>query len=448
VPTVAPSRSKPVPVVQQSPARRPLRQQAGSTKVEQDSMRRWLWAQHTAVARHAAGLRPFPEGAFGRHASAPSRGHLDAVNHFLGGMQSALFRDAERLRELGRKASAGNDADVTRFLSRKQATQRLVEATEKVWDFYFRIFSQRQTHLGPRLLASDRISLDSYQAIFLGLGVARSIPAPSPFSYMHGERGAATFRRGVAISLLGHRANPFPLIKIPYHRLLNAWTLGAIPHEVAHNLQAELGLWDIIPELIGRRLPASGIDAQSVATWKRWHKEVFADLLGALLIGPSYVISLTEVVSRSRGDIARHTATAVHPTPLLRPLIALHLLDRLGFDTTTTRRKWSTLYPPSRQRDIPPAFMRSFPKATAAVTDLMCFRPYPQLGNKSLAAVVSFTAKEQALTQEAAGRLAAGNDPGVIPERFLIGAARLALDQRLARPEVINRNFYQALNRR
>jgi hypothetical protein len=265
---------------------------------------------------------------------------------------------------------------------------------------------------------------------------------------MHGERGAATFRRGVAISLLGHRANPFPLIKIPYHRLLNAWTLGAIPHEVAHNLQAELGLWDIIPELIGRRLPASGIDAQSVATWKRWHKEVFADLLGALLIGPSYVISLTEVVSRSRGDIARHTATAVHPTPLLRPLIALHLLDRLGFDTTTTRRKWSTLYPPSRQRDIPPAFMRSFPKATAAVTDLMCFRPYPQLGNKSLAAVVSFTAKEQALTQEAAGRLAAGNDPGVIPERFLIGAARLALDQRLARPEVINRNFYQALNRR
>jgi hypothetical protein len=400
------------------------------------------------MARHASGLRPFAEGSFGRRASAPSKGHLDTVNDFLGGMQSALFKAAENLRDVGQKASAGSDVDIGRFLARKQATQRLVEAAEKVWDFYFRIFSQRQTHLGIRLLAADRISLDCYQAIFLGLGVARSIPAPPPFSYMHGERGAATFRRGVAISLLGHRVNPFPLIKIPYHRLLNAWTLGAIPHEVAHNLQADLGMWDVIPEVIGRRLKEVGVDAGSVATWRRWHKEVFADLCGALLIGPSYATSLTEVVSRARDDIGRHNPTAVHPTPLLRPLITMHLLERLGFDTSLSRRMWATLYPSGSQTDIPRPFLSSFGKATAEVIDIICFRPYPQLGDKSLASVVSFGGKEQVLTKEAAGRLAAGNDPGVIPERFLIGAARIALDKHLARPEVINRNFYQALNRR
>ena len=49
---------------------------------------------------------------------------------------------------------------------------------------------------------------------------------------------------------------------------------------------------------------------------------------------------------------------------------------------------------------------------------------------------------------EAAGRLAAGNDPGVVPERFLIGAARIGLDRRLASPGILTRNFYRELTRR
>ena len=51
------------------------------------------------------------------------------------------------------------------------------------------------------------------------------------------------------------------------------------------------------------------------------------------------------------------------------------------------------------------------------------------------------------MIEETAGRLAAGTDPGIIPGRFLIGASRVALDRRLARPGVITRNFYTALAR-
>ena len=36
--------------------------------------------------------------------------------------------------------------------------------------------------------------------------------------------------------------NPFPLVQLPYHRLVNPWTLGAVMHEVSHNLQTDLGL--------------------------------------------------------------------------------------------------------------------------------------------------------------------------------------------------------------
>jgi hypothetical protein len=52
------------------------------------------------------------------------------------------------------------------------------------------------------------------------------------------------------------------------------------------------------------------------------------------------------------------------------------------------------------------------------------------------------------MVEEAAGRLAAGTDPGVIPERFLIGAARFALEHRIARPEAITEYFYKELARR
>jgi hypothetical protein len=82
------------------------------------------------------------------------------------------------------------------------------------------------------------------------------------------------------------------------------------------------------------------------------------------------------------------------------------------------------------------------------VIDAVCFQPYPELGNRSLAEVMPFGPKEQAMVVEAAGRMAAGTDPGIVPERFLIGAARFALDNRLARPDVITRNFYQELARR
>jgi hypothetical protein len=75
----------------------------------------------------------------------------------------------------------------------------------------------------------------------------------------------------------------------------------------------------------------------------------------------------------------------------------------------------------------------------------MCFQPYRSLGNRSLAQVLNFGNKEHQMIEEASRRLAAGVDPGIIPERFLIGAARMALDRRLARPEVLTMNFYRAL---
>jgi hypothetical protein len=92
--------------------------------------------------------------------------------------------------------------------------------------------------------------------------------------------------------------------------------------------------------------------------------------------------------------------------------------------------------------------LATFPRANRLVVDTICFQPYPQLGGKRLADVVCFRPAHQAMVAEAAGRIAHGVDPGIIPLRFLVGAARWALARQLAAPEKITTDFYKALGAR
>jgi hypothetical protein len=140
----------------------------------------------------------------------------------------------------------------------------------------------------------------------------------------------------------------------------------------------------------------------------------------------------------------------VHPTPYLRTLISVELLRRMGFtdEAAQYRRAWTRVYPDARAGNIPEAMLKTFPEACAQAVDAMCYQPYKALGNKSLAQVIRFQRKDYQMMEEAAGRMAAGADPGIIPERFLIGASRIALNRRMARPGVVTENFYKELVRR
>jgi hypothetical protein len=282
------------------------------------------------------------------------------------------------------------------------------------------LFGQRQSQFSDWLLGCDRIALDCYQAAYTGLGVARTIPAPPPFSYMRTGFSPATFRRGIPLRRLGQQANPFPLIQLPYHRMVNPWTLGAVLHEVSHNLHNDLGLERAVPQAIAQQLRAEGYSPLVAAVWTRWNRETFADLSGLLLGGPAVVGSLMDVVGRSPAATLHYTPRAPHPTPYLRVFLSIELLRRMGFgdEAAQYRRTWMRMYPEPRRGNLPPALLETAPGAVAVVVDAVCYRPYPSLGDRSLAQVLRFAPKEQEMIEEAAQRLAAGNDPGVVPSRF------------------------------
>jgi len=411
----------------------------------------WLRAQSINVTRHAAALRPFRREEFGNGAAIPSEGHIQAVNQLVGKLRQRLMRLTKTVTEAS--AASAREPTTGRLqaaLETKERAHRVVEATERIWDFYFELFGQRQGQYADWLLSCDRIALDCYRAAYTSVGKARPVPAPPPFCYMRTGFAPATFRRGIPLTRLGRQINPFPLIQLPYHRLVNPWTLGAVLHEVSHNLQSDLGLSQDIPRNVASRLLRAKCGRLVATVWARWNREMFADMCALLLGGPGIIGSMMDVVGRGPETVLTFNPAGVHPTPYFRTLINLELLRRMGFPELAEQywRAWTHIYPNPMAVNMPRAMVDTFAEANALAVDAMCFRPYASLGGKSLAQMFPFQPKDQMMIEEASRRLAAGVDPGIVPERFLIGAARFALDQKLARPGVIAKNFYQELGRR
>jgi hypothetical protein len=437
-------------IVVQSVRRYPVN---GRTRAasDEDRLRHFVDAQRLNTYRDITALRPFKQDEFGTGAASPSQAHLAAANDLMSRLRKDLltsYAGMKRVTERARQSQSSDD--LKQLLRYKELINLRMKRLEGVWQFYLELFSQRQAPFASILLAADRIALDCYQVTYTGLGMARSIPAPPPLSYMETGHTPATYRRGVILTRLNRQANPFPIVSLPYHRLHNPWTLGAIHHEVAHNLQSDLGLWDVVPQRIKTALLNGGLSARVAEIWQQWHKETWADLCGVLLGGPAVVVSLLDVLARTPHSTSGFNPQGVHPTPLLRAQINFHLLRRLGFENDAMKLEglWRRLYPEQGRDAIPSVVLDSFPQAVERVVSVIVYEAYPQLGGKSLHEVIPFKTIYLPMIQEAGQRLAGGTDPGIIPERFLVAAARYALERRLATPEQIHQNFYRALGNR
>jgi hypothetical protein len=411
----------------------------------------WVAIQGINLVRHARSLRDFVKGEFGVGPAAPSEAHVEAVNRFIARFRGEL-QEAARWVEAAASAARREPTPerLALLLNRKQSVGNRVLYAEGIWDFYFDLFVQRLSSFGERLRAVDRIAASCYEDVFVGLGTAQPTPSLLPFSYASSGFSPLTYRRGVPLRRLRHHPNLFPLIMLPQHRLDAVWALSSVLHEVSHNLQADLGLWDVMPKMITQRLTAERVPEAVAKTWSRWHKEISADLFALVLGGPGAIESLMDVVGRSRQATLAWSPTGVHPTPYLRPFISLVLLRRLGFPERAAEleRMWRCLYASGPEGYIPRPMLDTFETAVEAVVDTIVFQQHSQLAGKSLAKVVEFGPNQLATLELAGRRLAAGHDVGTVPARFMISAARYAIENQLASPQAINDNFYRTLGRR
>jgi hypothetical protein len=363
---------------------------------------------------------------------APSPRHFDTAN-------ARLARAEQRIR--ARFAQVRKDWErrpVQRVLIDIALVERELDRARRLFGMFYEVFAQRGTAFGPSLAAHDAIAEDCYRAVREAAPHIFDGPLLKPVCYMEHGYSPATMRRGVSLSRLLGEANPFPLIRIPWDRD-QPWQ-SVFLHEVAHNLQADLGIWQENRQAVTRRVMGSRRDPFLASVYGRWHKEIFADLAAILLGGPAAAWGMADFLAHPQPRTLTYRPGGAHPTAYLRVYMLAEMMRRMGFSRDATRllRVWQALYRPQGVNRIPPSLMSSAPRLIPEIVDEIAFQTRRNLAQRALADIIAFQRADEDAIRDGAARLAAGRTTA-LPPRHLVSAAHYALEggriapQRLAR---------------
>jgi hypothetical protein len=371
---------------------------------------------------------------------APSPAHFATANERL----TAI--DREVARRLGALRRIWEREPLQRVLVDIALVEREIDRARRAWGLFFEVFSQRGSAFAPVLAAHDVIAADCYTAARTAVpGILRG-PRLKPLTYMQHAASPATWRGGIHLSRLLGEANPFPLIRIPWDRD-NPWQ-AVFLHEVAHNLQADLGIWQENRTAVLTRLLRASRDPALSQIYGRWHKEIFADLAALLLGGPAAAWGLAIFLAHPLPRAATYRPAGAHPTGYIRVLILAEMLRRMGFagDGARLGRVWRRLYNIHRLNRLPPRLLGTAPKLIRHVVDEIAFQTRRNLAQHALADVIPFRQGDEEAIRDAAQRLADGRSPPLaLPPRHLVSAASYALASGRIRPQMLAKPVVDSL---
>lgn len=279
---------------------------------------------------------------------APSTAHFQAANRRLAKIDNDVRHQLKRLRE------KGDQAPLQVLLHQIALVEREIDRARRTFGLFFEVFSQRGSSFAPALAAHDAIAVSCYDAVRESSpGLLRGALL-KPVSYMEHGFSPATMRRGVVLNRLLGEPNPFPLIRIPWDRE-SPWQ-AVFLHEVAHNLQADLGLWQENRRAVMQRALRSASEPILARLYGRWHKEIFADLAANLLGGPAAAWGMAAFLAHPATRVLSFQPRSAHPTTFLRVFLLAEMLQRMGFEGEAhrLRRVWQTLYGAQAPGRIPP----------------------------------------------------------------------------------------------
>lgn len=372
---------------------------------------------------------------------APSAVHFRAANQRLAAI------DQQIAQRLGRLERTWESATKQRILIDIALVEREIDRARRAFGLFFEIFSQRGSAFAPALSAHDVIAEDCYRAVRQSAPQIFSGPLLKPLCYMEHGFSPATMRRGVLLNRLLGEPNPFPIVRIPWDRD-NPWQ-AVFLHEVSHNLQADLGIWQENRQAVVRRtLRASG-DPGLTRIYGLWHKEIFADLAAILLGGPAAAWGMATFLANPAPRTMTFRPGGAHPTAYLRVHILAEMLRRMGFEQDAGRmtRVWDDLYNPRRGVNrLPVRLLSTSSQIIPEVVDEIAFQTRRNLAQRSLADIIVFDREHEQAIRNGARNLGRGQMPLDLAPRHLVSAASYALaDGRIA-PRVLADRVIDRLN--
>lgn len=373
---------------------------------------------------------------------APSPAHFEAANRRLAKIDKQVERRLTDLKATWRSAPA------ERVLTDIALVERELDRARRAFGLFFEMFSQRGSTFAPALAAYDTVAVDCYTAVRQAAPRTFRGPLLKPLCYMEHGFSPATMRRGVLLSRLLGEPNPFPVVRIPWDRD-RPWQATFL-HEVAHNLQADLGIWQENRQAVIRRLLGTSRDPLITRIYGRWHKEIFADLAALLLGGPAAAWGMAIFLAHPAPRTLTYRPGSAHPTAYLRIHILVEMLRRMGFtgDAEKLTRAWAALYNPRRFHRLPPRLLATSSRLIPHVVDEIAFQTRRNLAQRALADIVPFTREDQQAIRAGATRLAQGQAPAGLPPRHLVSAAAYALTSGRVAPRALSDRVIGLLNRR
>ncbi|MGB8840859.1 MAG: hypothetical protein WCC64_07285 [Aliidongia sp.] len=362
----------------------------------------------------------------------PSPEHFKAANERLASIDREIAR---RLRIVQREWS---HSAPQRVLIDIAMVEREIDRARRAFGMFFEVFSQRGSTFAPVLAAHDVIAKDCYAAVHEAAPRLLERTTLAPVTYMEHGYSPATMRRGAVLSRLLGEANPFPIIRIPWDRD-NPWQ-AVFMHEVAHNLQADMRIWQENKAAVAKRALVSSGDRVLGLIYGRWHKEIFADLAALLLGCPAAAWGMAQFLTHPAPRALTYRA-GFHPTGFLRVLILTEMLRRMGFgaDASRLERVWRNLYDPGRFHRLPPRLLASADRVIPQIVDEVAFQTRRNLAHRALADVILFQREDEEAIKEATRRLTEGGLPDpALPPRHLVSAASYALQSGLIKPRSLS----------
>jgi hypothetical protein len=408
-------------------------------------VRRFLRAKITGLTARLSRLARIDNAFVGLRPQdmpyAPSSDHFRAANARLARVEANIRRRFEQLDREWRKRPP------QRVLIDVALVERELDRARRLFGMFYEVFAQRGTSFGPSLAAHDAIAEDCYVAIREAAPRIFDGPLLKPVCYMEHGYSPATMRRGVQLSRLLGEANPFPLIRIPWDRD-QPWQ-SVFLHEVAHNLQADLGIWQENRQAVVRRVMGRGRDPFLASVYGRWHKEIFADLAAILLGGPAAAWGMADFLAHPQPRTMTYRPGGAHPTAYLRVYMLAEMMRRIGFAAEATRllRVWQGLYRTDTGHRIPAPLMASAPRIIPEVVDEIAFQTRRNLAQRALVDIIPFRRDDEEAIRAGARTLEAGGAPE-LPPRHLVSAAHQALERgRIAAPRLAQRVIAQLTDR-
>ena len=276
--------------------------------------REFLRTKVLELVARGRGLQPNgpcrPSGSGRRTALRASLAHFQAANQRLAKIDGAVERRASDLKRTWQTTPGTGSSPTSRWSSASSTARGGPSASSSSCS------ASAAPTFAPALAAYDAVAEDCYTAVRQAAPRMFRGPLLKPLCYMEHGYSPATMRRGCAARACSGEANPFPLVRIPWDRD-QPWQ-AVFLHEVAHNLQADLGIWQENRQAVIRRAAASARrDPLITRIYGRWHKEIFADLAAILLGGPAAAWGMAMFLAHPGARTLTYRPGGAHPDRLI-----------------------------------------------------------------------------------------------------------------------------------